>query len=116
MALIMQQKFKKKIEDGDRKLKEVKYEQNIFKSYLNEIKKRMFKLEDQKSAMQNIEMLYKIQNKVIKLFDDYTTVASEAKSKTAHGEGIKIFVSKEMFQTLPNSTCPSKSNLPNLAI
>ena len=57
----------------------MKNDQNEFKSNLNEIKKGRFKSEEPKNATQNTEMLYYAQNKVIKLFDDYSTIASEAK-------------------------------------
>ena len=39
-------------------------------------------------------MLYNAQNKVINFFDDYSTIASGAKYKTVHGEGIKILTPK----------------------
>ena len=44
------------------------------------------KLEEQEIALQNIDMLYNAQEKVIKLFDDYSTIASETKYKTIHRE------------------------------
>ena len=39
--------------------------------------------------------------KVIKLFDDYYTIASEAKHASFHEKGLKILTSKQMFQRLP---------------
>ena len=39
-------------------------------------------------------MLYNPWNKIIKLFADYSTIASEAKYKTGQGEGIKILAPK----------------------
>ena len=46
-------------------------------------------------------MLYNAWNKVIKLYGDYSTVASEAKYKTIHGQEIKILTPKQMLQRLP---------------
>ena len=40
-------------------------------------------------------------NKVIKLYDDYSTIASEAKRKTIHEEGIEVLTTKQMLQRLP---------------
>ena len=38
--------------------------------------------------------------KVIKLFDDYSRIVSEAKYKTKYGEGLKILTPKQMLQRL----------------
>ena len=46
-------------------------------------------------------MLYELQEAVIKLFNDYSSMASEAKCKTKHGEGLKILTPKQMFQRFP---------------
>ena len=35
-------------------------------------------------------MIYKSPEKVIKLFDDYSQIASKAKCKSIYGEGLKI--------------------------
>ena len=51
--------------------------------------------------MKNIKTLYESQEKVIKLFDDYSRNASEAKYKTKYEEGLKILTSKQIFQRLP---------------
>ena len=50
--------------------------------------------------MQNIEMLCNAQSKIIRLFDDSSTVVCEVKYKTIHGEGIKMLTPKQMFQRL----------------
>ena len=55
----------------------------MFKSKLNEISRRKYKSKDQKSAL-----LYKSGEVVIKLFNDYSSIASKAKYKTIHGKGI----------------------------
>ena len=64
------------------KLDDAKELQNIYKTNLNEISKGRPKSEEQKSALENIKLLYKSRKVVIKLFDDYCSVVSEAKCKT----------------------------------
>ena len=59
------------------------------------------RLKKQKSALNNIEMIYKSRNDVIKFFDDYASMISEAKNKAAKGIGIKILTSKKILQRLP---------------
>ena len=51
--------------------------------------------------MHNIEMLYKTRNKVIKFFNNYSSVVSEAKNQAAKGEGLKILTPKQVLQKLP---------------
>ena len=46
-------------------------------------------------------MFYEARLKVIKLFDDYTTVLSKAKFKAKYGEELNILTSKQMLQRLP---------------
>ena len=46
-------------------------------------------------------MLYKARNKAIKLFDDYSSMVSEAKAKATKGTGLKILTAKQMLQRLP---------------
>ena len=54
-------------------------------------------------------MLYKARNKAIKVYDDYSLIASEAKNEakneaynqTTEGIGLKILTPKQMFQRLP---------------
>ena len=54
-------------------------------------------------------MLHNIQNKVIKLFDDYSTITSEVQYKTIHGEGTKILTPRQMLQRLPKSQAQVKT-------
>ena len=61
------------------KLEEAKKLQNVFKSNLNEISKGRYKPEEQKSALENIKLLYESQEAVVKLFNDYFSIVSEAK-------------------------------------
>ena len=62
-----------------------------FKSHLGEIKKGNNKKrsKEQKNELYNIEMFYKSRNKVIKLYDDYSLMASEAKNKAIQGQDLK---------------------------
>ena len=63
------------------KLEETKEQQNKFKLDLNERSRGWVKLEEQKSALENIEVLYKSWEAVIKLFNDYSSIVSEDKDK-----------------------------------
>ena len=51
--------------------------------------------------MKNIKTPYELPEKVIKLFDDYSRIVSEAKYKSKYGEGLKILTPKQMLQRLP---------------
>ena len=46
-------------------------------------------------------MLYKARNSVIKFFDDYSSMVSEAKLKATIWTGLKILTPKQMLQKLP---------------
>ena len=46
-------------------------------------------------------MLYNGRDDVINFFDDYSTIASEARYKAVKGERIKILTVKQMYQILP---------------
>ena len=50
-------------------------------------------------------MLYKARNDVIKFYDDYSLMASEAKNKaknqTTKSKGLKILTPKQLLQRLP---------------
>ena len=46
-------------------------------------------------------MFYKARNEVIKFYDDYSLMMSEAKHKATKGTGLKILTPKEMVQRLP---------------
>ena len=46
-------------------------------------------------------MLYKSREAVIKLFNDYSLIVSEAKQKVKYGKGFKILTPKQMLQRLP---------------
>ena len=83
------------------KLEKAKELQNIFKSNLNEISRGKVKSKEQKSAMGYIKLLYESRQAVIKLFNDYSSVASEAKQKAKYREGLKILTPKQMLQRLP---------------
>ena len=74
--------------------------QNIFKPNLNKITRRRFKSKD-KRCIKNIKLLHDSLQSVIKLFNCYSTVVSEAKSKVKNGEGFKILTPKQMLPRLP---------------
>ena len=60
----------------------------MFKSNLNKILRGRYKPEEQKSAAENIKLLYESPKAVIESFNDYFTIASEVKYKITHGKGI----------------------------
>ena len=55
-----------------------------------------------KSKIKNIKALYDSrQIQVIKFFNDYSKIVSEAKYKTIYKEGLKILTPTQMLQRLP---------------
>ena len=46
-------------------------------------------------------MLYNSREAAIKLSDNYSSIISEAKYRSIHGNGLKILTSKEMLRRLP---------------
>ena len=46
-------------------------------------------------------MLYNTRSKAIKIYDDYSSMMSEAKAKATKGTGLKILAPKQMLQRLP---------------
>ena len=56
----------RKIQSGEMKVEDAKELQNIFKSNLNKISKGRFKSKEQKRALENIKLLYKSLQAVIK--------------------------------------------------
>ena len=46
-------------------------------------------------------MIYKAQNNVINVFDNYSSIKSEVKCKIIYGKRIKILTSKQRFHRLP---------------
>ena len=54
----------------------------MLKSNLSKIPRRRYKSEEQKDALENIELVYESREAVIKLFNDYSSIASEVKFKT----------------------------------
>ena len=101
--------------------------QNLFKSNLNKISRGRYKSKEQKSVLENIKLLYESKEVVIILFNDYSSIASEAKYKTIHGKWIpsmsppaahgkvsdhwnlKILSAKQMLQRLPIALAQVKS-------
>ena len=45
-------------------------------------------------------MLYKARNEVIKFYDDYSSMMSQAKYRATKGTGLKILTPKQMLQRL----------------
>ena len=84
-------------------IKRVEQNQEQFKSSLNEIKRRNPKNKSkvQLNTTKNIKNLYESRKKVIKLYNNYAKIMSEAKYKTKYGEGLKILTPKQTLQRLP---------------
>ena len=61
------------------KAEEEQQQQKESKLEINEIVIRSKKSEDQKSAINNVKTLYESEKQVIKMFDDYSRIVSEAK-------------------------------------
>ena len=64
---------------------------------MNEIVKG---IDEQKSAIKYVKTLYESQEKVMKLFDDYSKIVLEATYKTKYGEELKILTPKQILQRL----------------
>ena len=90
-------------------LEETKKLQNLFKSNLNEISRERYKSEEQKSVLGNIKFLYESREDVIKLFNDYSSIISEAKYKSIHGDGLKILTPIQILQKLPTELAQVKA-------
>ena len=84
MISVMVQNFSEN--SGEIKIKKKKKLQGVFKSNLNEISRARNKSEEQKSAIENIKLLYEAREAFIKLFKDYSSIISEVKYKTIHGK------------------------------
>ena len=62
-----------------------------------------------RNALENIKLLYKSRQVVIKLFNEYSSIASEAKYKLKYGECLKILTSKQMLRRLPMALAKIKA-------
>ena len=54
-------------------------------------------------------MFCKTPEKVIKSFEDYSIMVSEAKFKATHGKDLKILTPKQLLQRLPKTLAEVKS-------
>ena len=93
-----------KIKNGEIKLAEAKKDQIRFKSNLSEIRKGNNKKrsKERKNALYNIDMLYKARMEAITFFDEYSSMASEAKNKAKNeGKGLKMLTHKQLLQRIP---------------
>ena len=72
-------------------LEKVRKNQEKLNSNLSETRREKweYKSEEQKGTLENLEMLYEAREKVIKLFDDYTTNVSKIKMKQNMGKDSK---------------------------
>ena len=83
------------------KLEELEKVLNVFKSNLNKLSNGRFRSKEQENALKNIKVPQESREVVIKLFNDYSSNASEGKYRTKFGDGLKILTPKQMLQRLP---------------
>ena len=69
----------REIRQGNTTLERTKEEQKKNKSEFSKIVNGGKKSENQRSAINNVKTLYESREKPIKLFDDYSSIVSEAK-------------------------------------
>ena len=90
------------------KLEEAKKLQNLFKSDLNEISRGRHKSKEQKKCIEKYWIALQITRSCYKLFNDYSSVVSEAKCKSIYGERLKILT--QMLQRLPIALAQVKAS------
>ena len=76
------------------------------------------KSKDQLYTMKNIKNFYNSKENVVKLYNNYAKIISEAMYKSKHGTGLKILTPKQMLQRLPiavaqGKTCNNSESLLN---
>ena len=93
-----------KIQNDEISLADVKTNQGKFKTYLGEIKKgnKKHKSKEQKNTLHNIEILYKARTEASKFYGDYSSMISEAKtkSKATKATRLKILTPKQMLHRI----------------
>ena len=96
---------------GNDSIEKIEEDQKQFKSKLNEITtgNPKHKSKDQIDTIKNIKNLYNSREKVIKLYNHYAKIISEAMYKTKQGTGLKILTPKQMLQRLPIALAQVKS-------
>ena len=67
------------------------------------------KSKDQLYTMGNIKNVYNSKVNVVKLYNDYAEIISEAMYKYKHGTRLKILTSKQMLQRLPIAVAQVKA-------
>ena len=85
------------IKDYKRALGKTKTNQNEYKSDLNKIRRTKKKLNGQKYTSYNIEILYKTEKSVTKLFQNYFLMAVIDKYQTGRSRGTKVLTPTKMF-------------------
>ena len=89
--------FYNTVREGYITLEKPEEEQKEFKHEINDKVRGKNKTGGQIHAINNIKTLYKSREKVIKLFDGYSRIVSEAKYKTKYGEGLNMLTPKQMI-------------------
>ena len=91
----------RKIQSGEMKLEDAKELQNIFTSNLKNMPRGRLESKDRQNTLKNIKLLYESRQTVIKLFNYYSSISSEAKHKAKYRKELKILSPKQMLQRLP---------------
>ena len=85
------------IKDYKTALGKTKTNQNEYKSDLNKIRRTKKKLNGQKYTSCNLEILYKTEKSVTKLFHNYFLMVVIDKYQTGRSRGTKVLTPKKMF-------------------
>ena len=88
---------KRRTKQSRRKTKKATATQKIGNKWNSNRKERS---QDHKSTINNIKILYKSREKIIKLFEGSPRTVSESKHKAKYGEGMKIYIPMHILQRL----------------
>ena len=97
--------------NGDTSIEKAEQDQKQHKFDLNKIVKgnSKNKSKEKLTAIENIKNLYSSREKVIKLYNDYATILSDARHKAKYGTRIKMLTLKQMLHRLPIAIAQIKS-------
>ena len=90
------------IKNGNTLIENIEEDKKQFKSNVNEIttENPKYKSKDQLNTIKNTKTLYNSREKIIKLYNDYAKIKSEAIYKKKLGTGLKMLTPKKILQSL----------------
>ena len=101
----------KNILDGYTTVGETEENQKQFILDLNETTRRnLKKSKNQLNSIENIKKLYKSREKVIKFFNGFVRISSQAKHESIVGEALNMLTPEKMFQILPIALAQVKAD------